>query len=544
MYLNIVKSINKIKTKNIINKNSIQFNAFYFKKFKLIILSFDNTNISVVCLFDLVIKNSIIKFFMIFLLLSFLNFLQKNGDLSNQFFFMSNLLYSKIYESFLILPLVRFFNFLSMNIFNKHTILIDNQKEYKNFYIINLDENNTNIMSFNNLHNMLNIKKSHRNKILWNELLYHAKNLKKYYLSSLGKISDKEYQKYFVKIEYKSTYPYMAFVIRFLPLLDGIALIHEYQPRYRNKKDYNINEFDIIYGTDYNIDIDIDNERFINEPKIIKERESFIFSFLLCTIPYLQFFYENKINTYYSEEILNIFSKIVEKSDLDSSLNINYILSKILQYLYNEYLKCVIRESDKVKIISQENTISNKDDMLKRNEKFINRINEDKYEIINNKQWIYSNFYHNQNLFKMTKIYYLLTLFKPTFNISRYKRHNSYNFDDKNKYEYINIDLKKGLHKSINLTMKFSYARLRNITRHNSSENVETNSCVKKSDSLNCILTKQISNYDGSNNFDSHQSTNNISSDLNKTQSNEDTFCSLKSIFELDDLFSIKQNFK
>lgn len=543
MYLNIVKSINKINKKNIMSQNSIQFNAFYFKKFKLIILSFYNINISVLCLFDLVINNSIIKFFMIFLLLSFLNFLQKNGDLSNQSFFFSNLLYSKIYESFLILPLLRFFNFISMNIFNKHTILIDNHLEYKNFYLINLDENNTNILSFNNLHNILNIKK-YRNKILWNELIYHAKNLKKYYLNSLGKISDKEYQKYFVKIEYKSTYPYMAFVIRFLPLLDGIALIHEYQPRFRNKKDYNINEFDIIYGTNYNVDIDIDSERFINEPKIIKERESFIFSFLLCTIPYLRFFYENKLSTYYSEEILNIFSKIVEKSDLDSSLNINYILSKILNYLYNEYLKYVIRESDKVKIISQENTISNKDKILKRNEKFINRINEDKYEIINNNQWNYSNFYHNQNLFKMTKIYYLLILFKPTVNISRYKRHNSYNFDDKNKYEYINIDLKKGLHKSINLTMKFSYARLRNNTRNNSSENLETKSCVKRSDSLNCILTKPISNYDGSNNFDSHQSTNNISSDLNKTQSNEDTFCSLKSIFELDDLFSIKKDFK
>ena len=543
MYLNIVKSINKINKKNIMSQNSIQFNAFYFKKFKLIILSFYNINISVLCLFDLVINNSIIKFFMIFLLLSFLNFLQKNGDLSNQSFFFSNLLYSKIYESFLILPLLRFFNFISMNIFNKHTILIDNHLEYKNFYLINLDENNTNIMSFNNLHNILNIKK-YRNKILWNELIYHAKNLKKYYLNSLGKISDKEYQKYFVKIEYKSTYPYMAFVIRFLPLLDGIALIHEYQPRFRNEKDYNINEFDIIYGTNYNVDIDIDSERFINEPKIIKERESFIFSFLLCTIPYLRFFYENKLSTYYSEEILNIFSKIVEKSDLDSSLNINYILSKILNYLYNEYLKCVIRESDKVKIISQENTISNKDKILKRNERFINRINEDKYEIINNNQWNYSNFYHNQNLFKMTKIYYLLILFKPTVNISRYKRHNSYNFDDKNKYEYINIDLKKGLHKSINLTMKFSYDRLRNNTRNNSNENLETKSCVKRSDSLNCILTKPISNYDGSNNFDSHQSTNNISSDLNKTQSNEDTFCSLKSIFELDDLFSIKKDFK
>jgi len=36
-------------------------------------------------------------------------------------------------------------------------------------------------------------------------------------------------------------------------------------------------------------------------------------------------FYEAKINCYFSEEILKIFVDIVEKSDLNSSFNFNYI---------------------------------------------------------------------------------------------------------------------------------------------------------------------------------------------------------------------------
>ena len=69
IYLNIIKSTNKIKD----SKNSIQFINFYMNRFKLSLLSFKDINITVLCLFDIRIKNSIIKFFMIYLLVSFLN---------------------------------------------------------------------------------------------------------------------------------------------------------------------------------------------------------------------------------------------------------------------------------------------------------------------------------------------------------------------------------------------------------------------------------------------------------------------------------------
>lgn len=534
IYINIIKLTNKLN-KN--NKNSIQFNNFYMNKFKLVYLSLKNINISVLCLFDIIIKNSIIKFFMIYILLSLLNFLNINVDFTNQSFIIDKIIYSKIYESFMVLPLIRFFYLLSENIFNKHTFFFKDM-EYKNFYLINLDENYTNIFSFNNLHNNLS-KKIQKNNIIWNELLFHSQNLKKMYINNLGKISDKEYQNYFVKIEYKSCLPYIIFVIRFLPLLDGIVLIHEYEPKKKNtnNKFKNTNEFDIIYGTD-NI-VDVKEERCICESKIFKEREYFIFGFLLCSVPSFNFFYEIELNIYYSEQILHIIINIVDKSSLDSSFNVNYILSKILYKLYNEYLKCNIQELDNHRIIrdnENENKFKSKKDLLIRNEKIINKINDNKNEIIdNNKQWNYSNYYKNKNLFKMTKIYYLLSLFKPTNNISRFKNYNNINKEDydSNKYEYINIDLKKSLHKSVNVTMKFSGDIFKN------NENLKNNN---QNINLSNLLTKPISNYDGETNLDYFSSsTNNISSDFNKTQSDDTIFTFKKnSLFDLKS-FSIKK---
>ena len=500
-------------------------------KFKVCLLSFlnKNMNIAVICLFDKVVKNSIIKFFMIYILLSFINFIQNNMDIY-QSTVIERILYSKIYESFMILPLIRYFFLLSKNIFNKHAIFLDNKIQYKNFYLVNLDEKSTKIFSFNNIHDILNDKKIYRNEIIWNELLFHSNKLKNNYFAKLGRISDKEYENYFVKIEYISTWPNLIYVIRFLPILNGIALIHEYENDKENNNIIN-KEFDIIYFNDSSIFMEKkEKEKWLNEPKIIKERESFIYSFCSCDISDIHFFYESKLNTYYSEEIVNIINKIVNTSDFESSLNYNYILSKILHYLYNEYLTKIISGLEKQNL-EEDNKFKSQEIVMKRNLKLINKFNENKNEIVNNKQWNYSNFYDNKSLFKMTKINYLLFLFKPTDNISRFKKKaindDNYNY---NKYEYINIDLKKSFHKSINLTMKFS--------------SYDNPSNKNKSESLNQILLKPLSDFEEQINFVSFQSTKNISSDFDKSlsQSEEDTFCSLKnSSFGLE-LFSIKSS--
>ena len=65
---------------------------------------------------------------------------------------------------------------------------------------------------------------------------------------------------------------------------DGIALIHEYETKKENIKysKMNTNEFYIIKVNDI-ISI-TDEERCINEPKIMKERESFIYCSLILVL--------------------------------------------------------------------------------------------------------------------------------------------------------------------------------------------------------------------------------------------------------------------
>jgi hypothetical protein len=101
----------------------------------------------------------------------------------------------------MILPLIRFFYLLSENIFNRHAILLDKEIIYKNFYLINLEENDTSIFSFSNLHDALNTKKIHKNKTLLNELLItisFQKIKKLLFDQTIGRISDKEYEKSFL----------------------------------------------------------------------------------------------------------------------------------------------------------------------------------------------------------------------------------------------------------------------------------------------------------------------------------------------------------
>ena len=102
--------------------------------------------------------------------------------------------------------------------------------------------------------------------------------------------------------------------------------------------------------------------------------------------------------------------------------------------------------------------------------------------------------------------------------------------------EYINIDLKKGMHKSINLTMKFSNICDKSdfiFLKKNNEQNLNLSNLIKK----------PISNYGGPPDFD-YQSTNNISQEYNFTNSTQSEVCSFQdtktSLFNLKS-FSIKK---
>ena len=123
-----------------------------------------------------------------------------------------------------------------------------------------------------------------------------------------------DYQNFFVKIEYKVTYPRRNFIIKFLPLLNGICIIHEYIQlklstfEGEGKKTYS--EKKIIYGYDAydNIFRNSDNRYFENEHYLLKQVHLFIIESLFCSNCSLSYFFSmaRKPKIYFSDEILKI----------------------------------------------------------------------------------------------------------------------------------------------------------------------------------------------------------------------------------------------
>ena len=76
--------------------------------------------------------------------------------------------------------------------------------------------------------------------------------LKNDYIKQCGKILDFiDYQTFYVRIELTCTHPRIIFIVRFMPLLNGIILIHEYHMNnypIEGCYDEKYKEIDVMYG--------------------------------------------------------------------------------------------------------------------------------------------------------------------------------------------------------------------------------------------------------------------------------------------------------
>lgn len=171
-----------------------------------------------------------------------------------------------------------------------------------------------------------------------------------------------DYQNFFVKVEYKATYPRLNFIIKFLPLLNGICIIHEYiqfkLSTFEGDENKAYNEINIIHGyyTSNNSIQNNDNRYFENEHIIIKQLHNFIIESLFCSNKNSNFFIlSKKPKIYFSEEILAIIDKEVNdylKSNENmnnrinsyeiSTSNSNYtneVMNRIINVLYDEFIQ-------------------------------------------------------------------------------------------------------------------------------------------------------------------------------------------------------------
>lgn len=371
----IIKNIYFYDNKKSKNKG-ICYNCISFNGIKISIVNIPITNLIALGIFSQETKSSITRLFLLNMIVSFINYTGDKHEFFNskQYNGINSLnkmnnenymafLQSKIYETFLSIPLQIHFERISKAIF-KRRALYTKDILYKSFHLIDLD-NDKIVLSLESLHGKYSGKetslKISDNIGIWNNLLSHCHNLKSYYIRKNNKIFNKmDYQNFFVKVEYKATYPRRNFIIKFLPLLNGMCIIHEYiqfkLSTFEGEEKKTYSEINTIHGYyAYNNSLqNNDNRYFENEHAIIKQLHSFIIESLFCSNNSSYFFIlSRKQKIYFSEEILAIIDKEVNdffknnpnnqhNSYEISTSNSNYtneIMNRIIDILYEDFIK-------------------------------------------------------------------------------------------------------------------------------------------------------------------------------------------------------------
>ena len=416
---NLIKKIIK-NTKS--KKDEIKFNKFFFANIdKIVVVNFEKINYIVVGIFSMKTKTVIIKFYLLSFLISIINYFQEKTNLlfnSSNNNISKNNIYIDIYKSFLFLPFQKYFEFLSRKIFKRQKLKIKNIF-YKNYYLVDINSEKI-IFSLQSLYNTDSSNgeggskyqlKIHKKEQIWEEILYHCHILKQNYLKNFSlNFNEDKYRNYYAIVELKSTFPRRSFLIKFLPILSGLALIHEYVQiklsSINSGEENNIyKECESIYG--FNDEIKSQNDKnnnmliiIKNEPIILKKVNLFFVESFFANIPSSGLFNcQKQNNIYYSKEIMNIINR-----HIISIKNYN-ILKNIEKDLYEEYLEKLLYENNENEITSSNKLIVKK--------------NSSNIEICSNDEFNFEDEINNSKnvSLKITKKFILTILFSEVNNI-------------------------------------------------------------------------------------------------------------------------------
>ena len=507
----IIKNLLNKKNRDNINNNNITITEIIISKEKIFILNIKNSNIIIIGIFSLLSKNSIINLFLYYFAVSFFNFIGEKSDYVsiNTYFNTGNdKLKGKIYETFLFLPLLNHFIDIIYSLFKKKSLFMTNLK-YENFLILDLNSKNI-IFKFNTLLKKKLFNISNFDSLL-DELIFHSLNLKDMYSKKYSNRFDSiEYQDYYVKLEYTSTYPRLTFMIKFLPVLKGLALIHIFSTsklsRQENEGNKIYKEFDVIYGVVDNYYNNGNNsnssikenhlEYKFNEPKMLKEIETFFIEFLISSHSAFGFFYFPKDEfKYFNKDIINIINDIIKENDNNNNdeNNENFVISKITKKLYDEYL--IENRKDK-----DDNDISMQSNINNNNNEFNNNNNE----LVSSYQWNFLNIKKEiSNLFQISKKFSLEIIFNNikinndinpddvTINLTKIDDENSMN----NKLDdLINNDQSIILKTNSYLINKNDVKMTRKLSSVSYNDNISISSSNLKKDINKNIIKKTATN--------------------------------------------------
>ena len=367
---NLSVHILQIENKN--NKQKYQknfhFNLLKIHQFKILILI--RFNIIFLGIFPEKCSSAFAKIFLIHMYIAFINFKgnakEKINAISEQNLFESNRFESieelikennnnfkdfkladlyevKIYEKFFLKFIgIHFINLFS-KIFQKRETHYSYFK-FKNLYIVDISTGEILLDWLHILGSNKNIK-YYKNEKLWLELMHHSKYMMESYINEHGKIfsnSDSSFR--FVKFECTSTFPRMTFIIKFIPLIKGISIIHVYSQKKLSRMNENTEqqqikyrEVDLLYGSEIRTNLNL--EFRYTQPKVLQHIEKFLIEFLISNRNN-EVFRVNNMNRglkYFNYNIIIAINSVSNENEegITIEMLINDI-NKKLKEMYNE----------------------------------------------------------------------------------------------------------------------------------------------------------------------------------------------------------------
>ena len=274
-----------------------------------------------------------------------------------------------IFENIFLKTLIVHYQNVFYQVFKKEDLNLK-QTKLKNLYIIDL--NNAKILL--DMNKIQGIKRKHQNKKfykydkLFEEILYQSKTMYNNYIKEFNfRFSNADSDFRFVKFECTSTYPRLLFIIRFVPVLKGLAIIHVYcQKKLSRNNDNNIQmeqginckEVDFIFGSFIR-----GNRNFefkYGAPKKLEYIEKFMEEFFLTGRSGLNIFRINNQNKKYKYVNYDII-KIINSFQITKNMGVEEIFQNYLNTLKQQYEKDSKAKKEKAQE-NDENNLNNSDD--------------------------------------------------------------------------------------------------------------------------------------------------------------------------------------
>jgi hypothetical protein len=333
-------------------------NVFFCRQRKIITLDFATSNIIAIGVCSKEMKSKLLNFFLLKISMAFLNYMEMHNCKT------SYNIHSIIFETLLFSPIKSHFSLAIKEVFRRYTLYINNIR-YKNYYLVDLSSDEI-IISLESLYEQnINgeVEMKIPNKEIWKEVLFHAHQLKNDYIKKNKNIFQIEnLQDFYTKIEIKATYPRLIYIIKFLPLLAGLVLVHEYSQTKMSRLDGSTNaayrEYEIEYGYQFDEQNNFQtksDEFLLNEPDVLINIHFFIIECLLCNLDNLGFFiFKKYVKIYFSEEIIKIINKQIYSNIKISQITeicrnkefVHQLLEKIANRLYDEYIQLNAQETE------------------------------------------------------------------------------------------------------------------------------------------------------------------------------------------------------